>query len=244
MNPGSSLIEHEHIFDDLVQSLTVIRKIIEPDELIFLYINSLPAKMFGNWIQGQMAFIDQMTITEFKERVHEEAHRLNVCGLTQALSVERDPDTVQANIAKRIFFPKKGGKPQFPPCSHCGYNKYTEQNYHKHIAKHYFAKEAQKAQNPKRGDGCGRGRYRGKGGRHSGNGQGGGTANLADAGNVENNGKAPTYNSIFGGLAFCLKAATDSWIRKVRGVWIKDNGATHHMHHHKSLFLNYHPLKH
>jgi len=27
-------------------------------------------------------------------------------------------------------------------------------------------------------------------------------------------------------------------------VWIKDNGATHHIHHDKSLFANYHYLKH
>jgi hypothetical protein len=38
--------------------------------------------------------------------------------------------------------------------------------------------------------------------------------------------------------------ATNGQIRKARGVWIKDNGATHHIHHDKSLFLNYHPLKH
>ena len=105
MNPGGSLIEHERIFDDLVQSLVAIGKIIEPDELIILYINSLPAETFGNWIQGQMAFIDQMTITEFKGRVREEARRLNACGLTQTLGVERDPDTVQANVAKHIFPP-------------------------------------------------------------------------------------------------------------------------------------------
>jgi hypothetical protein len=94
--------------------------------------------------------------------------------------------------------------------------------------------QAQKAQNLKRGRAGGRGR----GGRHAGN--SGNKANLAHA-NV--NEIAPTYNSIFGGLAFCLKAATNGRIRKARGVWIKDNGITHHMHHDKSLFLNYHPLK-
>jgi hypothetical protein len=50
-----------------------------------------------------MAFIDKMSITEFKGRVREEARCLNTCGLTQALGVERDPDTVQANVAKHIF---------------------------------------------------------------------------------------------------------------------------------------------
>src|SRR6204780_5123069 len=99
MNPNSSLIEHERVFDDLMQSLTAIGKTIEPEELIILYINSLPAERFGNWIQGQMPFIDTMSITEFKGRVREEARRLNSCGLGQAVGVERDPDTVQANIA-------------------------------------------------------------------------------------------------------------------------------------------------
>jgi hypothetical protein len=37
-----------------------------------------------------MAFIDQMTITEFKGRVPEEARRLNSYGLSQTLDVERD----------------------------------------------------------------------------------------------------------------------------------------------------------
>src|SRR5436309_6192771 len=35
-----------------------------------------------------------------------------------------------------------------------------------------------------------------------------------------------------------------SKIRQVNGVWIKDCGATHHMHHNKSIFSDYHPLKH
>jgi len=36
-----------------------------------------------------MAFIDTMTITEFKGRVREEARRLNTCGLNHELGVER-----------------------------------------------------------------------------------------------------------------------------------------------------------
>src|SRR5436309_9306025 len=35
-----------------------------------------------------------------------------------------------------------------------------------------------------------------------------------------------------------------SKIRRVNGVWIKDCGATHHMHHNKTIFSDYHPLKH
>ena len=245
MSPNSSLIDHERIFDDLVQSLAAIGKRIDSDELIILYANSLPVDTFSNWIQGQMAFIDKMTITEFNGRVREEARRLNSCGLSEALGVERDPDTVQANIARsnaRIFPPRKGGKPNiYPPCSHCGYRNHTEQECHKRIAEEYLAKEARKAQNPKKGGGGGRGRggHRGgRGGGHGGNDRN--TANLVDA----NDNTAPAYNAIFGGLVFCLKAALNGRIRRVKGVWIKDNGATHHMHYDKALFTNYHCLKH
>jgi len=52
MTANSSLIEHERIFDDLVQNLAAIGKVIDPDELIILYANSLPAETFNNWIQS------------------------------------------------------------------------------------------------------------------------------------------------------------------------------------------------
>jgi hypothetical protein len=73
MNLNGSLIEHERVFDNLVQSLAAIGKAIDPDELIILYANSLPAETFSNWIQGQMAFIDKMTVTEIKDHIREEA---------------------------------------------------------------------------------------------------------------------------------------------------------------------------
>jgi hypothetical protein len=105
MSPNSSLIDHERTFDELVQSLTAIGKEIDSDELIILYANSLPIDTFSNWIQSQMAFIDRMSITEFKGRVREEARRLNICGLNENLGI--DPDSAQANIARsnRIFPP-------------------------------------------------------------------------------------------------------------------------------------------
>jgi transposase InsO family protein len=244
MSPNSSLIDHERTFDELVQSLSAIGKNIEPDELIILYANSLPNEIFGNWIQSQMAFIDNLSITEFKGRVREEARRLNIAGLGQSLGVERDLDTVQANLAQRSnrIFPAR--KPNiFPPCIHCGYTNHAEQNCHKRIAEEYMAKEARKLQ--KRGGGSGRGGKGGRGGRGGRGGGGGGgnnsqTANLADA----NSASTPAYNAIFGGLAFACKAAVNGRMRRVNGVWIKDNGATHHMHHDKSLFTDYHPLKH
>src|SRR5947207_15306293 len=41
MLAGSSFIDHDYIFDNLVQNLATIGKAIEPEELIILYINSL-----------------------------------------------------------------------------------------------------------------------------------------------------------------------------------------------------------
>ena len=236
----STLSDHERTFDNLVQSLSAIGKDIDSDELIVLYANSLPVETFGNWIQGQQAFIDNMTITEFKGRVREETRRLNLAGQGQGLGVENnDPDTVQANYARsnrqpRIFPPRKANV--FPQCSHCGFTNHAEKDCYKRIAEEYNAKQARRSQ-PQRGGGRGRGRGGGRGGHNS------QTANLANA-NTNANGSAPAYNAIFGGLAYCYNAAVNGRIRKVNGIWIKDCGATHHMHHEKSLFINYHCLKH
>src|SRR5277367_1360236 len=134
----STLSDHERTFDNLVQSLSAIGKNIDSDELIVLYANSLPVETFGNWIQGQQAFIDNMTITEFKGRVREEARRLNLAGQGQGLGVENnDPDTVQANYARsnrqpRIFPPRKANV--FPQCSHCRFTNHAEKDCYKRIA--------------------------------------------------------------------------------------------------------------
>ena len=69
MQSGSSLRDHEETFDSLVQSLSAIGKEYEDEELIILFANSLPPDVFGNWIQTQMAFIDGMSLTDFKGRV-------------------------------------------------------------------------------------------------------------------------------------------------------------------------------
>src|SRR5271169_386674 len=144
MSPNGSLTDHERAFDELVQSLSAIGKDIEPDELIVLYASSLPDGIFGHWIQSQMAFVDNLSITEFKGRVREEARRLNIAGLGQTLGV--DPDTVQANLARsnHIFPPRKPNA--FPPCTHCGYRNHAEQDCHKRIAEEYNAKQARKSQ--------------------------------------------------------------------------------------------------
>lgn len=115
MSLNGSLIDHERTFDDLIQSLSAIGKTIDSDELIVLYANSLPVEFFGSWIQSQMAFIDNFSITEFKGRVREEVRRLNLASLGQTLGVERDPDTVQSQLhpLEPYLSPKKAES--FPP---------------------------------------------------------------------------------------------------------------------------------
>ena len=114
MNRNGSLLDHERTFDNLVQSLSAIGKEFDSDELIVLYSTSLPVDIFGNWAQGQQAFIENMSIAKFKGSVREEAQRLNLAGLGPGLGVEtNDPDTVQANYARSnqnhqcIFPPRK-----------------------------------------------------------------------------------------------------------------------------------------
>jgi hypothetical protein len=237
MPVGTSLIDHESTFDNLVQNLAAIGKTFDdPEELNILYANSLPAETFGNWIQGQMAFIDTLSITDFKGRVREEARRLNLAGLGQGLGFT-EPDTVQANIARQYGHPQPTPR-LFPPkrpisCWHCGFNGHTGEDCHKRIAEEYLAKQAKRQA---------RGRGRGRGGRGGGKQQK--PQQPANSANVANaNEDTPAYSSIFGGLAYCCKAAVNHKIKRVNGVWIKDCGATHHMHHNKSLFSDYHALK-
>jgi hypothetical protein len=95
-----------------------------------LYANYLPQDIFGNWIQAQMAFIDKMTITEFKGHVREEARHLNVCGLNQELGIDCNTDTISANITRsnRIFPPRRPNmnNASVPMCNHSGYRNHTE----------------------------------------------------------------------------------------------------------------------
>ena len=78
-----------------MQRLSAISKNIDPDKLIILYTNSLSIKIYGNWIQSQMAFIDKLLIIEFKSHAYEEACCLNLCGLGLGLGIENnDPDTI------------------------------------------------------------------------------------------------------------------------------------------------------
>ena len=130
MKSGTTLSEHERTFDELVQSLAQIGKIIDTDELIVLYAASLPNEIFGNWVQSQMAFIDNLSISDFKGRVREEARRLNLAGLATNLGIS-DPSIVQANNAAR--------SPAGICCNYCGYRGHIKSQCHKHIAEEYNA---------------------------------------------------------------------------------------------------------
>jgi hypothetical protein len=126
MSRDGSLIEYERVFEELGQNLEYIGKVIDPEELIVLYANSLLQDIFGNWIQAQMAFIDKMTVIEFKGRVREEARRLNICGLNQGLCY---------GICIFIGFLPLGHHQIFS--SHCSrLHKQSTYSYHKEFAIH------------------------------------------------------------------------------------------------------------
>ena len=128
MKSGTTLSKHERIFDELVQSLAQIGKIIDTDELIVLYAASLPNETFGNWVQSQMAFIDNLSISNFKGRVREEARRLNLAGFATNLGVS-DPSVVQANAACSGRFNIR--------CDHCSHRGHIKSECHKRIAEEY-----------------------------------------------------------------------------------------------------------
>ena len=122
MKSGTTLSKHERVFDELVQSLAQIGKTINTNELIVLYAASLPNETFGNWVQSQMAFIDNLFISDFKGRVREEARRLNLAGVATNLGVS-DFNIVQANNAAR-------GAAGIC-CNYCGYRGHIKSRCHK-----------------------------------------------------------------------------------------------------------------
>ena len=131
-----------------------------------------PLKPSVTVIQSQMAFVDNLSITDFKGRVREEARRLNLAGLGTGLGFEENSDTVQANITRNNglprFFPPK--RPNIT-CGHCSYNGHSEQECHKRIAEEYIAKQVQCQANQQanqKGQGHGRGHGRGRGRSHGG----------------------------------------------------------------------------
>src|SRR2546423_15175241 len=122
MKSGTTLSEHERVFDELVQSLAQIGKIIDADELIVLYAASLSNETFGNWVQSQMAFINNLSISDFKGQVREEVRHLNLASFAIHLGIS-DPNIVQANVA-HSYHPSIR-------CNHCGLQGYIILECHK-----------------------------------------------------------------------------------------------------------------
>src|SRR5271169_6321408 len=115
MAPGSSLTNHEREFDGLVEGLTVMGRVMEPEDLVVIYANSLPAD-YGTWLQGQMATIDRIELSEFKGLVREETQRM--------INFSNGENSVQgasAHIANRHQKGKKDNKKtKDKNCFRCG----------------------------------------------------------------------------------------------------------------------------
>ena len=73
MAPGSSLMDNEREFDALVEGLSVMGRIMDPEDLVVIYANSLPQE-YSTWLQGQSATLDKITLSDFKGLVRK---RLN-----------------------------------------------------------------------------------------------------------------------------------------------------------------------
>ena len=187
MKSGTTLSEHERVFDELVQSLAQIGKIIDADELIVLYAASLPNETFGNWVQSHMAVIDNLSISDFKGRVREEARRLNLAGFATNLGVT-DPSVVQANAARTT-------NPPNVRCDYCGYKNHSTSECRRRITDEYKAMQRDQK-------GRGRGTGRGRGGRGRGRGRGQGNTNNTEDSNA-------AYSAVFGGFAYCVKKSVD-----------------------------------
>ena len=186
-----------------------------------------------------MAFVDNMSITDFKGRVREEARRLTSVGIASGL-IDPDPATnVQANFANRSnntslnrLFPvqKPNVTCDYPSCGRRGH---TRAECYKRIAEEYDTMQAKKAEKSKNSGG-------GKSSNsNSSKKKGKGRGNQANVANSNPN----AHSVVFGGLAYCFKAAVDSGFEYKDGKWIKDCGATQHMHYDKNLFSEYHQLR-
>jgi len=87
-----------------------------------------------------MAFIDNLSISDFKGHVCEEARRLNLAGLATNLGVT-DPNIVQANNVARCA--------AGICCNYCGYRGHIKSQCHKRIAEEYNAKHTNRDQKTK-----------------------------------------------------------------------------------------------
>src|SRR4030095_5622501 len=219
MSSGSSLSDHERTFDGYVEGLSSMEKDIEEEDLIIIYTTSLP-KEYNTWLQGQIAILsNNITLSEFKSRVREEAQRLKNIGVSGTV-VDSDDDTAKANVASKKK-KKKSGK-----CWSCGGKGHWERDCWK-----------------KSGDED----KRGKTSKKSGKGKKKGKDNENEDENQKSEPAFGSYahalKASFGNSVYAFKAAADDSIPRNPDVWIMDCGATHYMHPDWSLFLNYKRLR-
>ena len=75
MASGSSLADHERQFNSIVEGLAVMGRIMETEDLVAIYANSLP-KEYSAWLQGQMAVLENVELAIFMGMVREETQRM------------------------------------------------------------------------------------------------------------------------------------------------------------------------
>src|SRR5947199_10103536 len=72
MTSRSSLINHERKFDELVEGLTAMRRVMKPENLMIIYANSLSASEYDTWLQDQTTILDKISLFIFKNIVGKE----------------------------------------------------------------------------------------------------------------------------------------------------------------------------
>src|SRR5436190_24097608 len=104
-------MNHEREFDGLVEGLMVMGHVMEPEDLVVIYANSLPAE-YSTWLQGQSVTLDKISLSDFKGLVHEETqHMINFT------NGENSVQSASANIMNRHQKKKKDKKKK--ECYHC-----------------------------------------------------------------------------------------------------------------------------
>ena len=85
---------------------------MEPEELVVIYANSLPGE-YSTWLQGQMATIDKIGLSDFKGLVRKETQRM--ISFTDG---ENSVQPASASIANK--HQKKKKKDKRKECFRCG----------------------------------------------------------------------------------------------------------------------------
>jgi len=147
MTAGTSLSDHEREFDNLVEGLVRMGKIIDEEDLVVIYSNSLPVE-FSTWLQGKVAIIESLSISESKGQAHEEQQRMK-----NAANINRSNDEDSSDDAKAHFAKGKSSKHAHlrknDQCNSCG------ETVH-------WARDCRKRKSDEKGIGNGNGNVNGK----------------------------------------------------------------------------------